>query len=157
MKTIYRKTLFWATIAIVPIGISIFTLSAFNPTNVAETSSEHKDEKLRTRRYNFSGDLSAMKKAIEEAIPTLKTSIWGGNWRVVVKGLEDENDELKVIKAEIPVVMFTDDMRIELKRDNEEVIVNVRSNSRTGKSDLGENRRHILQILEKLDEEFSRI
>jgi uncharacterized protein (DUF1499 family) len=60
-----------------------------------------------------------------------------------------------MIKAEVPVVIFTDDLRVELNAEGGETIVNARSASRVGKSDLGENRRHLLQLFEVLDKKFA--
>lgn len=124
-------------------------LAVLNPGNVAETSDTPKEEALKTRRYKT--DLKIFIAEVEKIIPTLTK--YGQNWRFI-STTEDENTA--TIKAEIPVVFFTDDLEIKAENDaeNGEVVVNIRSHSRVGKSDLGENRRHVLQLLAALDEKF---
>lgn len=124
------------------------------PTNIAETSPTQSDPMLRTRYY--SADINEVHKALTDGIPEMSTSIWGGQWKIVVKGLEDESDKLKVIKAEIPVVFFTDDMKITLRSSDGRTAVDVYSASRIGKSDFGENRRHVSQVYEMLDKAFAK-
>ena len=126
----------------------------FNPTNIAETASDHAEAVLQTRGYEIKGDLKQMRLVVEEIIPTISTRIWGGKWKLAAPQTGDSAENLEIVRAEIPVVFFTDDLRIELKQTGNEVLVNARSNSRTGKSDFGENRRHLLQFLAALDREF---
>lgn len=123
-------------------------LAAMNPGNVAETSETAGDE-LKTRRYKT--ELKNFAAETEKIIPTLTK--YGQNWKLGSSNLYENSAS---IKAEIPVVFFTDDLEVKAESDAEkgEIIVNVRSNSRVGKSDLGENRRHVLQILSALDEKF---
>lgn len=118
-------------------------------TNVAETANDHEDAQLRTRRYKT--DLPTVKKAIGEIIPRLSTYL--RNWRLIDSGVNPASDSTS-IKVEVPVVIFTDDLRIDLKTKADDVIVNMRSASRIGRNDFGENRRHILQLLKKLDEKL---
>ncbi len=114
------------------------------PTNIAETS---ENAELKTRRYQT--DLSAASEAVKKIIPTL--SSWGLKWKLTES--ETRNDSA-IIKAEVPVVMFTDDLEVKLVQKENEVIVNVRSASRIGKSDFGENARHIRKFLSALDEKI---
>lgn len=120
------------------------------PTNIAETAPNHEEEKLRTRRYKT--DLKTFATETQRIIPTLST--WGKNWKYVGT---DETENSATIKAEVPIVVFTDDLQVKAEKDAADgmIIVNVHSNSRVGKSDFGENRRHVLQILEALDAKFS--
>lgn len=124
-------------------------LAVLNPGNVAETSDASKEEALKTRRYKT--DLKNFTVETEKIIPTLTK--YGQNWRFISTSSDETN---ATIKAEVPVVLFTDDLEIKAENDAEkgEIIVNIRSNSRVGKSDLGENRRHVLQLLAALDEKF---
>jgi uncharacterized protein (DUF1499 family) len=121
------------------------------PTNVAETSPVHEEEKLRSRRYRT--DLKTFAAETQRIIP--KLSSWGKNWKYVST---DQTENSAVVKAEVPVVFFTDDLAISAEKDAADgaIVVNVRSNSRVGKSDFGENRRHVLRILEALDAKFLR-
>ncbi|MCD9188388.1 MAG: DUF1499 domain-containing protein [Pyrinomonadaceae bacterium] len=124
-------------------------LAVLNPGNVAETSGTPKEEALRTRRYKT--DLEKFVAEAEKIIPTLTK--YGQNWRFISTTADEKTATLK---AEIPVVLFTDDLEIKAENDagKGEIVVNIRSNSRVGKSDLGENRRHVLQLLAALDEKF---
>ncbi|MBA2494576.1 MAG: DUF1499 domain-containing protein [Acidobacteria bacterium] len=134
-------------------------LAVTNPGNAAETSDDAKDESLQTRRYRV--DFKTFVEEIKKMIPTLTT--YGQNWKLIGSGGsgKDAGSEAESHSAtfiiEVPVVFFTDDLEINANKEAEkdEITVNVRSASRLGKSDLGENRRHILQILKALDEKFT--
>lgn len=124
-------------------------LAAMNPGNVAETSESPQEEAFKTRHYKT--DLKTLTVEAERIIPTLTK--YGQHWRFISTSSDEKT---ATIKAEIPVVVFTDDLEIkaETHAEKDGTIVNVRSNSRVGKSDLGENRRHVLQLLRALDEKF---
>jgi len=123
-----------------------------NPGNVAATRPDHPDLRLRTRHYHQS--IYQTRRAVLDLIPTLKT--YGRSWRpVVANGLiplsaGTENVEI-VERAEVRVIFFTDDLTVTLRGNAHEVKVDVRSASRVGRGDFGENRRHILQLLRALD------
>jgi len=141
---------------IVGIGIGVASLvgllvaaRTFYPTNIVGTAPEHAEAVLRTRSYKT--DLKTFRAETEKIIPTLST--WGRNWRLISA---EENETSALIKAEVPVVVFTDDLQIKAEKSIDGIVVNVHSNSRVGKSDLGENRRHLLQILEALDAKFGK-
>jgi uncharacterized protein (DUF1499 family) len=134
------------------VGVAgIAGLAVLNPNNVAETSFDAKEEALRPRRYKT--DLQSFVAETEKIIPALST--YGKNWRLISTSTSGNS---AVLKTEVPVVVFTDDLEIKADFDDEkgEAIVNVHSNSRVGKSDFGENRRHVLQILEALDKKFGK-
>lgn len=152
MKRILKSPLFW--LAVIMLIGGWLTLRMIYPTNIAETAPDHKEPALKTRRYSLKGNLRQMRQEVEKIIPQLSTSIWGGKWKPAAPKDGDSAENKEIIRAEVPVVFFTDDLWVELKQEGNEVVVNARSNSRVGKSDLGENRRHLLQILEKLDERF---
>lgn len=141
-----KKGYLWLLIGAIP-AIGFGALAVLNPTNVAETSET--SETLKTRHYKT--DLQNFVAETEKIIPTLST--YSKNWRVVES--KTENNSV-TIKAEVPVLIFIDDLEVKANFDEEkgETTVNVHSISRVGKSDLGENRRHILQILNVLDEKF---
>ena len=128
---------------------ALAAVAARNSANVAETSEESRD--LKTRRYKT--DLQNFIAETQKIIPALST--YGRSWRVTQS--ETENDSAN-IKAEVPVIFFTDDLEIKASFDavKKETVVDIRSASRVGKSDFGENRRHISQILNALDEKFDR-
>ncbi len=156
MNRILKNPFVWLVgAAVVAAGAGVAVMGTLNPTMSAETASDPKDARLKTRRYHLQGDLANMRRTVEEIIPTLKT--WGSNWRLTTTQPEDSSAATEIVRAEIPVVVFTDDIRIELRQEADEVIVNARSNSRISDqgSDFGENRRHLLQILQALDEKFN--
>ena len=129
-------------------GIAV--LAILNPDTSAQTSHNGKYENLRPRRYKTSLENFALET--EKIIPSLTT--YGQNWKLVSRS-SDTNSAL--IKAEVPVLIFTDDLEIKAESHKEtgEIIVNVYSSQRVGLNDWGENRRHVLQILEALDERFN--
>ena len=141
-----KKGYLWLLVGIIP-AIGLAALAVRNPTNVAETSET--SEALKTRHYKT--NLQNFVAETEKIIPTLST--YGQNWRVIESKTENNS---ATIKAEVPVVIFTDDLEIKANIDKEkgEITVDVHSASRVGNSDFGENRRHILQILEALDKKF---
>ena len=147
MKKIYKKPLFWLGALLIPVGAAM--LSNLKMTNVAETAPDHEDKTLLTRSYKVSGDLTETQKRIEAAIRQIST--YGGSWKIAESKREGDS---VMIQVEVPVVFFTDDLRIEFSQAADEIILNARSASRVGKGDFGENRRHILQLFEKLDEVF---
>ena len=133
-----------------------------SPGNVAETSPAPVDAGLQTRRYEIKGDLTTARKEIEQIVRTLTT--YGKTWRVATQSdnpnatfNEAESPTLSIIRAEVPVVVFTDDLQIRLRQyAPNRIAVDVKSASRVGKSDFGENRRHIKQLLTALDNHFNR-
>lgn len=137
-------------------------LSVRTPGNVAETTQTSTDILLRTRKYLIPDGMASAKKKIEETIT--KQSTYGRFWRLsnhnnnpkVTNGFKDNETEI-IIRAEVPVLIFTDDLQVRLRKGEieNEIIVDAKSASRIGKSDLGENRRHIIQLLSVLDTMFS--
>lgn len=126
-------------------------LALMNQGSTAETSVDAKDENLRSRLYKV--DLTRLVAEVEKLIPALST--YGQKWRLISAEIDGNS---AVIKAEVPVVVFTDDLEIRANYDaeNGETLLNARSASRLGSSDFGENRRHILQLLAALDEKFAK-
>lgn len=148
MKMYYKRTAVWLVILGLIVGIN--ALRGRNMTNIAETSPEHEDAGLKTRHYP--ADLKEVKNSVDEIVPTLSTYL--RSWRLIESETSSDNKSA-TIKTEVPVVIFTDDLKVELKSEGDETLVNIRSASRIGRDDFGQNRRHILQLLEKLDEKFA--
>lgn len=148
------KKKMWIFIILAVLLIPALTLfiigRVFYPDNVAQTAPDGGVKGLKTRYYK--ADLANAEEIVSETIPTLST--YGSNWKLAAG--DSSLDNKKVVNAEIPVVIFTDDMEIVLTKTTEEgmIEVNVRSASRIGNSDFGENRRHVVQILEALDKRF---
>ena len=123
-------------------------LAAANPGNTARTSPDDRNEKLRTRKYPVA--LKEFADKTRNLIPTLST--YGKKWKFT--DCRERIDEIE-INAEVPVVVFTDDLKITAKQISaNEITVDIQSASRVGNSDLGENRRHIVQVLTALDAKF---
>ncbi len=117
--------------------------------NSAETSENPKIEELRTRHYR--ADLNNFADETGKLIPAVKT--YGQNWKLIASEVTEKS---AVIKVEVPVLIFADDLEIKAHSfaDNDQLTVEINSASRVGKNDFGENQRHILQILEILDAKF---
>lgn len=145
-----KKILIGVVIIFVLFAAAILIIArTFYPDNVAETSPEGGLKKLKTRFYKT--DLETAEKTVKEIIPTL--SSYGSNWKIVK---ESDSEEVYTITAEVPVVVFTDDLEVKIKKaDNlHEIRFDVLSKSRIGQSDFGENARHIRKFLSALDEKF---
>ena len=143
----------------------VVTLVVLNPTNSAEMS-ENAADNLKTRRYDVPNEIFAPNDSIrkpgvimeiERILSQQKT--YGRSWRVLDTKIEADS---VVVKTEVPVLIFIDDLEVKIRfapsgnfdSTRQKAIINVRSASRTGRSDLGENRRHIEQLLEELDFAF---
>ncbi len=143
-----KKGYLWLLLGAIPAaGLTI--LSALNPTNFSETLTDSQDASLRARHYKT--DLKTFADKTEKIIPTLAT--YAQNWRLISANVYENSASVKV---EVPVLVFTDDLEIKAAQteNTEEISVDVHSKSRVCSSDLGENRRHVLQILAALDKEF---
>ena len=134
-------------------------LAIINPGNAAETSDDNKDENLKTRYYQT--DFQTFIEETKKIIPTMKT--YGQNWKLAGGGggggeSDESQHRSETLIVEVPVAIFTDDLEINAVKEanTDKIKVDLHSTSRTGKSDLGENRRHILQLLKALDEKFKR-
>ena len=143
-----KKKIIIGIVAVVVIFVGLLVVArTVYPTNIADTAPDHAETALRTRHYRT--DLKTFRTETEKIIPALST--WGRNWKFISA---EENETALTINAEVPVVVFTDDLKIKAEKAADGITVNVHSNSRVGKSDFGENRRHLLQILEALDARF---
>ncbi len=142
-------------IAVGAVAIGLAGLSITNPGNVAETSADAPDANFRTRHYQV--DFDTFVSETKKIVPTLTT--YGQSWKLTGSGSDNDREKQSnsmTIGIEVPVVFFVDDVEISAVKESnkDEVQVNVRSNSRVGKSDLGENKRHVRQLLDALDEKF---
>lgn len=134
-------------------------LAITNSGNTAQTSDDAQDESLKTRYYQ--ADFEIFVEETKKIIPTMTT--YGQNWKLSggggsggVVGNEKSHHRSETIMVEVPVTFFIDDLEINAVKESgaDKIKVDLHSKSRTGKSDLGENRRHVLQLLEALDEKF---
>jgi len=135
------------------IAVLLIILLIVKPTNHAETRHDHPDARLRTRVYT--APLAEVKQQIQQSIGELKT--YGRRWKLQPdKQRTSEADA--TIEVVVPVLVFSDDLVVTLHADTQSeqarTVVNVASRSRVGRGDLGENRRHILQLLDTLEKIF---
>lgn len=136
-----------ATCALV-LGCAFLLLKNMSITNVCETSPNHAEERLRTRR--FDKPLKEVAAAAVDCIGHLRT--YGRAWNLRSTDIPTSAaGDIALLHVEVPVIIFTDDLKVTMQRENNGVIINVRSASRIGRGDFGENRRHVLQFLNALD------
>ncbi len=117
-------------------------------SNRAQTAPEHADANLKTRFYTAS--VEEVAKTLRALVPDLKT--YGRAWRLNDTARQNDGVTLRI---EVPVLVFTDDLTVSLSSERGRTRVDVTSKSRVGKGDFGENRRHIAQLLQRLDAEMS--
>ncbi len=152
MKPRQKKMFLWLLLALAPVT-AVAVLAARNPGNVAQTHPDHPEPALRTRRYPRRGNAAAFRQSIEAVIAARTT--YGRSWRLV--GTTPVPDGGFAVRAEVPVLFYTDDLEVRVQPDPTGAywLVDVTSRSRVGKSDLGENRRHVVQLLEALEGRMS--
>jgi hypothetical protein len=140
---------FWLLLALVPAAAAV--LAVRNPGNVAQTRPDHPEPALRTRRYPRTIDSAALRRALEETIPRLST--YGRSWRLAGTTPAADASGGFTVRAEVPVLLYVDDLVVQVRPDPTGAywLVDVTSRSRVGQSDLGENRRHIKQLLTALE------
>ncbi len=108
--------------------------------NVAETSPNHADERLRDRRYKRTPD------EIASLLRQLATSMT--RWRFTGY---DPAAGVVTLEHDTPIITFTDDITLRLRQVNGETVVSGRSASRVGSYDFGMNARNLRSILSTLD------
>jgi uncharacterized protein (DUF1499 family) len=118
--------------------------SRFPMTNIAQTDLNSPDPQLHSRFYRASAKDVA--RTVQNAVPQLKT--YGRRWKL---GETTEQNEETTIRCQVPVLVFTDDVVVSLQETSGRTRLDVRSQSRIGKGDFGENKRHLLQLLRHLD------
>ena len=108
-------------------------------TNIAETNPTPEFPELRSRVY-----AAAPGRVIDAVSAIVKSH--PGKWELVSADPAGGR-----IHATTKVVGFTDDVFVSIQPEGTGTRVDVRSQSRVGKGDFGENRRHIAWLLEGLD------
>lgn len=107
-------------------------------TNIADTRDNIEALGLVPLRVPYS------RAIVEGAFPAVAAQL---GWRIGPR----VGDEWQ-FEVPLPGGLFVDDLRAELSEDDSETIINARSQSRVGRGDLGENRRHIVQFFMALDD-----
>ncbi len=120
------------------------------PVNASQTSPDA-EAPLRTRFYP--APWSRVVEAAQSALSAQKT--YGRAWKVgqsSITGAEPGAKLRETLRAQVPVVVFTDDLEVTLsEQEDGQIRVDCESKSRIGKGDFGENKRHVTQFLRSLD------
>lgn len=114
-------------------------LLTYITTNVAETRLDPVYPELRERRYTKT--MATVRIATDQALTEL-------GWEV-----SKRDEERGQVHAVITTALwqFKDDVRIQLRQEDSQIAVEVRSASRVGRGDLGANTRHILDFYAALE------
>lgn len=108
-------------------------------TNVAETSPDAKDSRLRTQRLPLSLDeLESKLKKIADTKP-----LWSYD---KTESVDEVTRKIHLVRT-TSLMRYKDDIIVTLKREGEETVLDVYSKSRIGKGDLGQNPRNIRDLL----------
>jgi uncharacterized protein (DUF1499 family) len=114
-------------------------LTASGTTNRADTTTNTPPD-LQPREY------AASPQQVSAALATAVDQL---GWELV------RSNDNSTFEIEVPVPRwgwFIDDMTVTLREANGTTVVNMQSQSRVGRGDLGENRRHIVQLFTVLDQ-----
>ena len=115
-------------------------LSTYLNTNIAETTVDSVFPELIPRRYAL--DMEVLKQLIVGAVTQL-------GWDI-----EQDFDQEHILKTVVttPLLGFKDDVVIKLQQGaGDTVVASIRSESRTGKGDLGTNTKHVIDLFTTLD------
>jgi len=135
---------YWLLLALVLLGLRLFSWQDLTQ-NHAETRPDHPNPALRTGHYPHSAE--ALFFALQNLINNLP------RWQIVEADLPAGK-----IRAERTsrLFRFTDDIEIEIKQTGPgHARLDVRSASRVGKGDFGQNARNIQFLLEALAHRLS--
>jgi uncharacterized protein (DUF1499 family) len=146
-----KKILIILGVVLVIFVVSVLIIGrTFYPDNIAKTSPDGGAKGLKTRFYQT--DLETARKTVTEVVQNLTT--YGSSWKIV----NDKTQTVNTITAEVPVIVFTDDLTVKINETEKEgeVKIDVESKSRVGKSDFGENARHVRKVLNSLDEKLAK-
>jgi uncharacterized protein (DUF1499 family) len=113
--------------------------------NDVETGQTPEYPELKVRDYMTSEDkVAKAARATVERLP---------RWAFVAQGKGPGGTEIQAI-AQTRVWRFKDDVTIRVRREGGRTRVSVRSKSRVGKADFGQNARNIQLFLRELDQEL---
>jgi hypothetical protein len=143
----------WALWAL-PVLLLVVAAKVLNPNppvSAVETSPDADDAELKTRFYSasWSEGVSAAQRVLHQQ------RTYGRAWKMgrnSIAGAKPGEKLVETLRAHVPVVIFTDDLEVVLsEEDTNRIRVDVKSKSRIGRGDFGENRRHVVQFLAALD------
>ena len=154
-KATGRRRIMLSAASFVALLVAAKMLNTSPLTNSASTDSNAAPE-LKTRVY--APDVARVYAAAQSVITEQKT--WFKSWRVVngtqthAESQAHAGPQQCQLDVEVPVLFFTDDVKISISAGAGGTQVDVESRSRVGQGDFGENRRHIVQFLKALDEKL---
>lgn len=139
-----RRVSVFLRLFVLLLALLAFWASRFPMTNIAQTSPNSHDAQLRTRFYD--APAKDVMLAVQNIVPQLKT--YGRRWQL---SATTEQGDKTTLHCQVPVLVFTDDLVVSLQETQGRTRLDVRSQSRVGKGDFGENKRHVQQLLRHLD------
>lgn len=126
------------------------------PVSAAQTSPEAADLALRTRFVD--APWREVVDAAQSALGAQKS--YGRPWKTgqnSIVGVLPGQKLRQELRAEVPVLIFTDDLTVSLSEEpSGQIRVDCASKSRIGRGDFGENRRHVLQFLRAFEAELAK-
>ena len=134
-----------ALIPVVAAGLQVDDWSRDLSTNTATTRADHPDETLRPLSESHTRpEIVAAVKAVVSAKP-----LWD------LRGEEDTDTTTTLLLTRTTALFkFVDDVRVRVEDKGDHRLVNVGSESRVGKGDLGQNPRNIRELLAATREEL---
>lgn len=139
-----KKTLGWLTL-IALIGAALWALTAWPRLAIVETGRTPEYPDLQDRTY------SARPARVGDAVRDALAERPG--WTVVGSGQGPGGVVVSAVH-ETPLVPFKDDVTVRIRRKGGQTVVSVRSQSRMGKWDFGQNARNVRDLLQALDAEL---
>jgi uncharacterized protein (DUF1499 family) len=140
MKTVLKWLLAAAIVASLAVALATWPLVAD-----VETGKTPEYPDLRVKEYAASPDRVA--KAAESALGKLP------HWEIVGNGHGRAGHRMEAVHTAL--LVWKDDVSVRIWREGERTRVSVRSKSRMGKADLGQNARNIRELLAALDRELT--
>jgi hypothetical protein len=128
----------------------------FSQSKSAHYTSDQTNSVLRTRTYNININGSTFCNEVKDLIPKLST--YSLHWKLVSSECNPNKNSPYIIRAEVPVFFFTDDLEIRMhpSADSTKLNIDISSKSRIGKNDFGENRRHIVELFDAIESHFNK-
>jgi len=123
---------------------AFWVVSAWPRINEVETGQTPEYADLTVRDYGASPE------AVGEGVKTVISRL--PRWELVGSGKGPGGAEIQAVHTTL-VLRLKDDVTIRIKREKDRTVVSVRSKSRVGKWDFGQNARNIRELLGALDHE----
>jgi uncharacterized protein (DUF1499 family) len=139
-----KRVLVWLTLIVLG-GAALWAFTAWPLLNEVETgrTPEYPDLQVRT----FSAPPARVGDAVREALTDRP------GWTVVGSGRGPGGVVVSAVH-ETPLLRFKDDVTVTIRRKGGQTVVSVRSRSRVGAWDFGQNARNVRDLLRALDAEL---